>query len=201
MELDVGQGCVKVSEKHEIVGMMGVNHLPLTRNDDGTFTVLLGRLDGLSIGKSIVHYQADDCITDHMRMINARVPFGEFGGRDRIAAMFNTPVADAKTVRDRMRSVDHSRCPFVLVDLKIADGYIYGKVKSRANPAMMVHISMLDSPFYSANLAAVAFAWKTFAKVARCEGLMYEDVTEVIGYNCEFLTPKELNDRRNLAGK
>lgn len=199
MELDTGQGCVSVSEKHEIIGMAGVNYLPLESNGDGTFNVLLCRLDGLSINRHMTHYQADDCIGDHMKLIYGKTPIGEYNGSDRIKAMLglNKGIDITKVIRD----VNFHNCGFNLLDVKIDNGLVFGLVEPIRNEVMANRTGIIDGQKSLGLYKAIVFTWRVLNKQSMLDGIVYEDIVELVNYDCAFLSERGIEFRRKQVGK
>jgi len=198
MELDVGQGCIRVSDTQEIIGMAGVNYLPLKPAPDGTFEVLLCRLDGLTIHNCISHYQFDDCIGDHMRMVYSKTPFGELGGNARVNMLISqhgvAPIAAIKTV-------EIAKCLFTLQNVTIREGMVFGVVKPNTSLDTLRFIGTLRRPSGEHKPAAVIFTWRVLNKIARFDGINFEDVSELINYDVALLTEQEIQERRNRLNR
>lgn len=198
MELDTGQGCVRVSDKHEIIGMAGVNYLPLESNDDGTFNVLLCRLDGLSINRHMTHYQADDSIGDHMKLICNEIPIGEYGGSDRIRSLITQPHVSIDNV---IRDVNYYNCGFFLKDIRIDQGLVYGRVRPVRSEHMSNRTGIIDGVRNVGDYKAIVFTWRTIMKQVMLDGIVYEDIVELINYDCAFLSERGIEHRRKQVGK
>ncbi|ANJ64903.2 hypothetical protein SPECIALG_93 [Erwinia phage vB_EamM_Special G] len=195
--MDVGQRNVQISDQYEIIGMAGVNYLPLKKSSSDTYRVVLCRLDGLGRDNTNLHYDIDDAFTDHYRFITQQLPFAEFDGRDRVTTLMQNWQGKATTeiIDNIFSSIDPDAGAFTLESISVENGYLYGEVRL-ANSIVGTNLSMmLNHP--RPDQAALIFGVRYLSVNTRLDGLQYADVKKICAYDVNIVSETELTQRRN----
>lgn len=188
--------CIRVSDREEIVGMSGINHLPLLEVEEGLFHVLLCRLDGMSITRSFIHYNLDLCFTDHYGFISSKQPFTEVNGNSRVKENLRLKKqVTREQLENIMVSINPDFAGFILDSVSIENGLVYGLVRTADSLGGRALLLAIRDP--APDQAAILFGVRYLCASTIAEGVEYSDIKKICAYDTAILSREELINRRN----